>query len=610
MNKARNKIQLLLATACAVMVFPMTVLAAEEDPFAEVGEQVEVVDDYALAPEDGRYEAAPTSGECGANAKWSLDASGTLTISGTGTMINYPKYDDTPWFPLRESIKTIVIQEGITSIGSNSFGGITQKHSITISKSVTNIWDFAFHDSTGLASITIPDSVTSIAYATFSGCTGLTSVTIPDGVTSIGGLAFSGCTGLTSITIPDGVTSIEYSTFSGCTGLTSITIPDGVTSIEGLAFSDCTGLTSITIPDGVTGIEYSAFSGCTGLTSITIPDSVSSIGNGAFQDCKGLTSITIPARVIKINDSTFFRCTGLTSITIPDGVTSIGGSAFYGCTGLTSVTIPGSVTDIGERAFGACKGLTSITFPEGVTSIGASAFDSCTGLTSITIPDSVTSIGDWAFYVQEQTPTLIYTDSEYARSYDWEGYNRVVEFKTCSESLKPLPDFQDVPSDRFFAQPVKWAVEREITTGTSKTTFGPMDPCTRAQAMTFLYRAANGIATPTDRFDDIPSEKFYAAPVAWAVANSITTGTGANTFSPSETCTRAQIVTFLWRAKGTTNLGNDTGFSDVPADKWYSSAVKWAVTNGVTSGTGAGKFSPNDPCTRGQIVTFLYRAFK
>ncbi len=170
--------------------------------------------------------------------------------------------------------------------------------------------------------------------------------------------------------------------------------------------------------------------------------------------------------------------------------------------------------------------------------------------------------------------------------------------------------FTDVPANKFYAQAVLWAVENGITSGTSKTTFSPDATCTRGQCVTFLYRTARETAEPDNRFIDVPKDKFYAAPVAWAVAKGITSGTSATTFSPDATCTRGQIVTFLWRKESCPEPASAGSFADVAEDKFYARAVAWAVEKGITSGTSATTFSPGNPCTRGQIVTFLWRAFK
>ena len=231
-----------------------------------------------------------------ADVDWKLSDDGTLTISGTGNMpdfsINVNNRTTAPWDSQRDKIKTVVIKDGVTSIGKYAFFWCSGLTSITIPNSVTSIGEHAFANCSGLTSITIPNSVTSIGNGAFSGCSGLTSITIPNSVTSIGNGAFLGCSGLTSITIPNSVKSIGNETFWLCSGLTSVTIPNSVTSLGKFAFYGCSGLTSITIPNSVTNIEKSAFLGCTGLTSITIPNSVTSIGDYAFDGCSGLTSIT------------------------------------------------------------------------------------------------------------------------------------------------------------------------------------------------------------------------------------------------------------------------------------------------------------------------------
>ena len=241
------------------------------------------------------------------------------------------------------------------------------------------IADNAFKSPTGadIVTVVINEGITSIGKSAFYSCSSLTSITIPNSVTSIGGAVFYSCSSLTSITIPDGVTSIGNSAFHGCKSLASITIPNSVTSIGGAAFHSCESLTSITIPNSVTSIGSYAFQNCSRLTSITIPNSVTSIGDSTFYDCSSLTSITIPDGVTSIGNSVFYGCKSLTSITIPDNVTSIGSNAFNGCSRLTSVTIPNSVTSIGNYAFKDCSKLASVTISDNVTSIGSSAFSSC-----------------------------------------------------------------------------------------------------------------------------------------------------------------------------------------------------------------------------------------
>ena len=171
-------------------------------------------------------------------------------------------------------------------------------------------------------------------------------------------------------------------------------------------------------------------------------------------------------------------------------------------------------------------------------------------------------------------------------------------------------DFADVSTDAYYYEAVKWAAKKGITGGTGDGNFNPNGSCTRAHIVTFLWRAA-GSPEPksTVSFADVPADSYYAKAVAWAVENGITLGTGDGTFSPNATCTRAQSVTFLYRAQGTAST-TVNGFTDVAADAFYADAVAWAVESGVTNGTSASTFSPNNGCTRAQIVTFLYRTMK
>lgn len=180
-----------------------------------------------------------------------------------------------------------------------------------------------------------------------------------------------------------------------------------------------------------------------------------------------------------------------------------------------------------------------------------------------------------------------------------------------AEFVKTAPtSFVDVPANAYFADAVKWAVENGVTNGLSDTMFGPYASCTRAQIVTFLWRAA-GSPEPkaASSFTDVPASAYYAKAVEWAVENGITNGMTETTFAPDATCTRGQSVTFLHRAlKGTAS--GSANFTDVKSDAFYADAINWAVANNVTNGTSNTTFSPNADCTRAEIVTFLYRAYQ
>lgn len=178
------------------------------------------------------------------------------------------------------------------------------------------------------------------------------------------------------------------------------------------------------------------------------------------------------------------------------------------------------------------------------------------------------------------------------------------------ESHEPMT-FIDVPDSAYYAEAVNWAVAKKITGGVGNGLFAPNDPCTRAQIVTFLWRAAGSPGPKTmSGFSDVPADSYYAKAVAWAVENGITGGTGDGKFSPDATCTRAQAVTFLYRASGMPAVSGNAAFSDVATNAYYAAAVKWAEKNGITGGIGGGLFGSDNNCTRAQIVTFLFRAYQ
>ena len=189
-------------------------------------------------------------------------------------------------------------------------------------------------------------------------------------------------------------------------------------------------------------------------------------------------------------------------------------------------------------------------------------------------------------------------------------FENVRKAHTIEVSFAKAAAFVDVPAGSYFEDAVDWAAGNGITTGTDATHFAPDGSCTRAQAVTFLWRAA-GSPAPTGTampYADVPAGSYYHDAVLWAVEKGITKGTSDTTFSPDATCTRAQIVTFLWRAEGSPAAGEDAAFADVAADAYYADAVRWAVAAGITKGTSDTTFRPDDDCTRAQIVTFLWRS--
>ena len=210
----------------------------------------------------------------------------------------------------------------------------------------------------------------------------------------------------------------------------------------------------------------------------------------------------------------------------------------------------------------------------------------------------------------DQKLTLTEKDSKY--TFTMPASNVTVKTTFIMDKSKdevPNP-FEDVSASSYYYDAVQWAVKNGTTGGTSATTFSPDAPCTRAQAVTFLWRAAGSPAPSSTEmpFADVPTDAYYYNAVLWAVENGITGGTSTTTFSPDAPCSRGQIVAFLWRSKQSPMVAAENPFMDVNAADYYHNAVLWAAENGITGGTGANTFSPDAPCTRAQIVTFLYRA--
>ena len=187
--------------------------------------------------------------------------------------------------------------------------------------------------------------------------------------------------------------------------------------------------------------------------------------------------------------------------------------------------------------------------------------------------------------------------------------NGQVEVKAVFAAEVKTAPFRDVPVDAYYYDAVKWAAEKGITTGQADGLFGSDRSCTRAQIITFLWRAAGSpVVNYAMEMGDVSADAYYAEAVRWALSRGITSGTGGGAFSPDDACTRAQAVTLLARALST-KAGSAANFTDVPADAYYAQAVSWAVENGITTGVGGGRFDPNSTCTRAQIATFLYRLY-
>ena len=433
-------LSLLLALVMITTLLPLglydTAWAAEVSETAEAAEVSETAEAAEVSETAEATEIA--SGSCGAggvedsSVRWVLTSDGTLTISGTGAMCDW----GTPWQEFKSQINRVVIESGVTTVGSDAFSNCDNLTAAELPGTLTAIGDYAFAWS-GIAEITIPDGVVTIGAGAFQE-TKLVDVVIPDSVTTIGESAFRYCEEMKTLYLGSGLTTVEGYAFDRCEAAVTLSVDNRAFVLEDNALlnaektrliqyfkgpADTDRAETYTIPTGVEEICSGAFGSCGDLKTIVIPNTVQRIGQEAFDECRGLERLDIPASVTYITPNAFFHvicpitvAEGNTSyfdengviystgkklllyagavegaFQIPDGVEEIGAAAFSGAK-LSDVTIPGSVTDIGRAAFFNCWQLQSVTLPGSVQSMGNQLFGYCDNLVEATIGDGISVI--------------------------------------------------------------------------------------------------------------------------------------------------------------------------------------------------------------------------
>lgn len=529
----------------------------------------------------------------------------------------------------------------------------------------------AFKDCAKLERLVIPDSVTAIGKSAFENCAALKRITLPKSIAKLEALTFSGCAALAEITLPDSVKTLGEKVFSGCAALKSVRIPAEVTVIPTEAFSGCSSLESITIPKNVSHINERAFDGCTALKKVDYLGSdtdwsqvTKETGNNVLDNAEKsftrtdhehkYTDTVIPPTCTERGCTVHLCACGdkredsytpplghryRDGICVRCGILDPNRDTQHEHDFIPTVTKPTCLTEgfttyacsCGEcytkdyvSAVGHKTQLQNVK-TAGCLTGGYTGDEVCTFCGKVFKQGSVIfALGHDPQPARVKAPTC--NESGYTgdlicmRCGDMTQIGKTVAAAghkffggVCSvcgaKGAEAAPEFDDVKPGAFYFDAVQWAVKNGITNGTGKSTFSPNTVCSRYQIVMFLWRAAGQPeAKAAVSFADVkPGDIFYEA-VQWAVERGITKGTSSTSFSPFAPCTRGQIVTFLHRSAGSPTISGACDFSDVSAGSFCHDAVIWASSEGITKGTSAGRFSPNEGCTRAQVVTFLYRA--
>ncbi len=505
------------------------------------------------------------------------------------------------------SLRALEFPSGLEKIGEAMFYYCTSLEYFHCPKGVKKIGSKAFTACTNMVEILLPDTLQEIGNDAFFSCGKLTKVTIPSGVTKIPMFCFCQCIRLESVTIPDSVTSIGIDAFYKCYELKSVEAR-GVYEIDDLAFCDCSKLEKAQFaekaPSGKTGrIGKQAFANCIKLMQFNVPDGVAAVEEKTFSGCSGLRQVYFPASLTSVANNAFYDCSSLADFfykgTEQDWsrkvtVVNTGNTWLIAATGhfigdAAGVSVSkSSITVVGKGTYQLKATVKPLSAYQGVR--WKSSNPGCAEVDENGLVRGV--------YRGTCTVTATTMDGK----------------KTASCTVKV--EFGDVPPGHTRYTAVSWGADRRITNGYKATnTFGVNDPCTRGHFVMFLWKYA-GKPEPKQQsaayFTDVPVGNTYFKAVQWAYEKGITKGVSATQFGLNQVCTRAQAMTFLWRYKGQpAPKGSVYPFKDNPKpNATQQKAIMWGseqkITGGTDNGDGTRSFRPSDTNNRGHIMHFLY----
>lgn len=551
------------------------------------------------------------------------------------------------------ALKNVTLPDTLTNIGTGTFNGCASLEKIDLPAGLTEIGREAFNGCESLKEAVIPSGVTEIPDYAFTGCLALEKVELPEGITSIGEYAFdltaekdgvfvNDDPKLESINIPSTVTSISGNFLGGvkADGGTAL-IFEGNTppsfETDALAGISGEGVNQPTVYYPAEAVDAYTAEGSALVTnnlvsapeegeennnqySLTVTPSATSVyENNTISFTVESTLPQDAALTVESSDTTVATAAlssdqkSITVTGVKEGTATITVSIKLGDVVLASESITVTVDERGTSG-SSSSGTTRYTVSvedadNGTVKVSPTRASKGSTVTITVKPDEGYVLDELVVTDKNGDKVKLTEKDDNKFTFKMPASKVTVEVAFVEIGTEPeTPVFTDVPADAYYADAVKWAVAEGITKGTSDTTFGPDISCTRAQMVTFLWRAAGSPKTTgSNPFTDVQADSYYYDAVLWAVEQGITSGTSATTFAPDATVTRAQTVTFLWRQAGAPVVNYAMSFTDVDTNAYYGEAVRWAVSEGITSGTRATTFSPDMDCTRAQIVTFMFR---